>query len=218
MPFVQGTCPNCGGTLAVDNSKDAAICNYCNTPFIVEKAINQFNINNVSNMNVAHMQVNVASGKESIEEKYNACIKLINGSDWNNARRIADTMIKDFQSDYRGYWCMVLIESRNFSIRPIPTTIYDVRGHAIKVASDIPDVVWNNYRMVRELIPNQDMFKEYESQFEAFRNLFDAKGKEVQNNIENEKKQKNKEDWKGVMKLAFVCIIMLLIIFILENI
>ena len=39
MPFVQGNCPNCGGTLAVDNEKDAWVCPYCNTPFIVEKQL-----------------------------------------------------------------------------------------------------------------------------------------------------------------------------------
>lgn len=46
MPFVQAKCPNCGGMLAVDSSKDAAICQFCNTPFVVEKAINNYNITN----------------------------------------------------------------------------------------------------------------------------------------------------------------------------
>lgn len=46
MPLVKAQCPNCGSALEVDNSKDAAICSYCGTPFIVEKAINNYNINN----------------------------------------------------------------------------------------------------------------------------------------------------------------------------
>lgn len=44
MPFVQAKCPNCGGFLAVDSSKDAAVCQFCNTPFIVEKAVNNYNV------------------------------------------------------------------------------------------------------------------------------------------------------------------------------
>ena len=60
MPFVQGNCPNCGGTLAVDNTKDAWICQYCNTPFIVEKAINNYNINN----NIKAETVNIFGGVE----------------------------------------------------------------------------------------------------------------------------------------------------------
>ncbi len=46
MPFVKVQCPNCGSALEVDNSKDSAICSFCGTPFIVEKAINNYNINN----------------------------------------------------------------------------------------------------------------------------------------------------------------------------
>lgn len=43
MPFVQAKCTNCGANLEIDNSRDAYICPYCNTPFVVEKAINNYN-------------------------------------------------------------------------------------------------------------------------------------------------------------------------------
>ena len=39
MPLVNAKCTNCGGTLTVDASKEAAICDYCGSPYIVEKAI-----------------------------------------------------------------------------------------------------------------------------------------------------------------------------------
>ena len=42
MPIVQARCTNCGANLQVDNSKDAAICPYCNTAYIVERAITNF--------------------------------------------------------------------------------------------------------------------------------------------------------------------------------
>lgn len=29
MPFVQAICPECGGILEIDASKEAAICKYC---------------------------------------------------------------------------------------------------------------------------------------------------------------------------------------------
>jgi hypothetical protein len=34
--------------LEVDQSQDAAICSYCKTPFIIEKAVNIYNITNVN--------------------------------------------------------------------------------------------------------------------------------------------------------------------------
>ena len=46
MPLVAANCTNCGGVLEVDSGLEAAICKYCETPFIVEKAINNYNIAN----------------------------------------------------------------------------------------------------------------------------------------------------------------------------
>ena len=37
MPFVAAKCPQCGAQLKVNDEKDAAICEFCGTPFIVEK-------------------------------------------------------------------------------------------------------------------------------------------------------------------------------------
>ncbi len=59
--FVQAKCTNCGGALAVDNEKDAWLCPYCNTPFVVEKAINNFNITN----NIKAETVNVYGNAQS---------------------------------------------------------------------------------------------------------------------------------------------------------
>lgn len=52
MALVPAKCTNCGGALDVDPNQEAAVCKYCGTPFIVEKAINNYNINiNISNQN-----------------------------------------------------------------------------------------------------------------------------------------------------------------------
>ena len=44
MPFVEAKCQNCGGTLSVDRTKNIWICNYCQTPFIFEKSVNNHSI------------------------------------------------------------------------------------------------------------------------------------------------------------------------------
>ena len=46
MPFVQAKCPECGGVLAVDADKKAAVCQFCGEPFIVQEAINNYNTYN----------------------------------------------------------------------------------------------------------------------------------------------------------------------------
>ena len=59
MSFVQAKCPNCGGFLTVDNSKDAAVCQFCSAPFIVEKAINNYNITVNGNLSLEGATVNI---------------------------------------------------------------------------------------------------------------------------------------------------------------
>jgi len=43
MPFVPAKCTQCGANLEVDPARDAAICSACGTPFVVEKAIQNYN-------------------------------------------------------------------------------------------------------------------------------------------------------------------------------
>ncbi len=40
--LVPALCPKCGGILQVEDSQEAAVCQYCSTPFIAEKAINNY--------------------------------------------------------------------------------------------------------------------------------------------------------------------------------
>ena len=62
MPLIPLSCPNCGGNLTVESSKDAAICEFCGKPYIVKDAIVQNYINNVINIDT----VNVFAGKDYV--------------------------------------------------------------------------------------------------------------------------------------------------------
>ena len=60
MPFVEAKCTNCGAVLPVDSARDAWVCGYCGTPFIVEKAINLYSTTN----NITADTVNVYGTKD----------------------------------------------------------------------------------------------------------------------------------------------------------
>ena len=66
MPFVQAKCTNCGANLEVDNSKDAAICPYCHTPYVVEKAINNYNTTNNTFNSIHADNLNIEFEKEFV--------------------------------------------------------------------------------------------------------------------------------------------------------
>lgn len=73
MRLIPGICTQCGATLSVDKEKDAMVCPYCNTPFIVEKAIQNFN----NTYNITAQNVYIQDCKQDFEiiggvlKKYN---------------------------------------------------------------------------------------------------------------------------------------------------
>lgn len=81
MPFVPARCPSCGVQLTVDNAKEAAVCEYCNTPYIAEKAIHNYHIfgNNSFSVNSAVIHV---------PEAPSAYILLQRAAEYENANNI----------------------------------------------------------------------------------------------------------------------------------
>ena len=91
MKYVPAKCPNCGGALQVDAEKDAAICEYCKTPFVVEKAINNYNqsiqnqtINNNGTINVENVYIHNADDVD-IKNAYDLGFQAINGANYSEA-------------------------------------------------------------------------------------------------------------------------------------
>ena len=76
MPLVEAKCTKCGAALTVDDSKEAMVCQYCGEAFIVEKAINNYNITN----NIQAGVVNVYGGTSDFEIKAGELIKYTGAS------------------------------------------------------------------------------------------------------------------------------------------
>ena len=63
IKFVKAQCTNCNAPLEVDVAQSAAICPYCNMPYIVEQAVNNYNVSvNTGNMNITNAVINVSNG------------------------------------------------------------------------------------------------------------------------------------------------------------
>ncbi|MBR3357828.1 MAG: hypothetical protein IKG46_08350 [Solobacterium sp.] len=90
-------CTQCGGKLEVDPSQEAAVCPFCGTPFIVEKAINNYNTINVNN--TVHNTVHVQHGKKGI---FQSATELINNQldrEQNAALKQAELRIEQQKID-----------------------------------------------------------------------------------------------------------------------
>jgi len=62
MAMVAARCTQCGAVLQVDSSQETALCRSCDTPFITEKAINNYNINSAQ---INAHTINIHMGKDS---------------------------------------------------------------------------------------------------------------------------------------------------------
>lgn len=129
MPIVKAQCTSCGGTLDVDNSKDAAICPFCNTPYIVEKAIQQFNINNTNYIQNAVFY----NTKESEAELLKRGIKQLELNVWKDAGDTFRQMTKLYPENYKG-WLGLCIVNAN-----LPEQDYDTDSLRKNAVSQCPD-------------------------------------------------------------------------------
>ena len=113
MALVKAQCTNCGGTLDVDNTKDAAICPFCNTPYIVEKAIQQFNIHNTNYINNAVFM----NSSDTEEELLTRGIKQLELNVWEDAGETFRQVTKLYPENYKGWLglCIVAANARNHS-------------------------------------------------------------------------------------------------------
>ena len=102
MPLTKAQCTNCGGTLEIDSSKEAAVCPFCNTPYIVEKAINLYKTEN-------HIVNNVTYNGDGVvpEQKIKNAWILINDGHIDAAMKLLDEYSRINPNDYRvwvGYY------------------------------------------------------------------------------------------------------------------
>ena len=63
--LVPAICTQCGASLEVDPSQEAAVCKYCNTPFIVEKAVQNYNIQHATIEHADNVTIHTKSTAES---------------------------------------------------------------------------------------------------------------------------------------------------------
>lgn len=57
--LIPAKCTNCGANLEVDATQQAAICPFCKSAYIVEQAIQNYNINVKGNLNIENATINV---------------------------------------------------------------------------------------------------------------------------------------------------------------
>ena len=149
MPLVQAKCTNCGADLEIDNTKDAAICPYCGTAFIVEKAINNYNTTNQIHAGT----VNIYGGNSAdfvirggVLEKYNGAatevvvpnnVKTIGAYAFRNCIGITSVVLPDSVQEIPE-WAFCGCSS--LTSVTIPTSVQEIGGGAFSGCSALTSV------------------------------------------------------------------------------
>jgi len=115
MPFVAAKCTQCGGFLNVDSAQEAAVCQFCNTAFIIEQAIN--NYNTTININESGVTANTLIEYARV---------LINDGNFAKADEICDEALKRDPHDHRAHWLKLLAKLN------LPNTHENTVGIAVK--------------------------------------------------------------------------------------
>lgn len=114
MPLVSAKCTSCGATLNVDQSLDAAICPYCGTPYIVEKAINNYNTTyRVDNLKADVVNINSDGSAKARIDAGNAFIQL---KEFDNAYTAYFEAAKLTPQDFRTWWGCLRARTRDFTL------------------------------------------------------------------------------------------------------
>lgn len=96
MALISAKCTNCGANLEVDKTKDAAICPFCGSAYVVEKAINNYYTTN----NIQAASINIFG--QSADDLFRDAQTFTELEAYEEASQKYVQMMEQFPADPRG--------------------------------------------------------------------------------------------------------------------
>jgi len=104
MPLVPVKCTSCGGVLKVDQTSETAICSYCKTPFVIEKAINNYHVTN--KITAGTVNISGFDEKAALTHARNLC----KNKEFKQARNLLVKTIETCPTSGEAYLLMVMVD------------------------------------------------------------------------------------------------------------
>lgn len=152
MSLMLAKCTQCGGNLQIDNEKEAAVCPYCGSAFIVEKAIQLYKFN----ADVVKVYGGEC-GRDSEDSLYETGLKALNARNIDLAKKCFEDIKKYYPSDWRGYWGMMMCYSKENIYHYIKEVEKEYSNAYLLVNEEQKQELINDYNRVK---------KEYDKQVE----------------------------------------------------
>lgn len=161
MPFVNAKCPNCGGSLQVDNSKRAGICPFCKEAYTVEDAINNYVTNYNTNVEHLHADVVNINDEKSVDSRLHAADTFMSLGDYSSAYKVYDEVTKNHPYNYRGWWGLIRVKSSDFQKTPLSS---DEFAEMKKLYQNALSVCENPTEITRQFVAYQNRVRMSASQ------------------------------------------------------
>lgn len=104
MGFVAAKCTQCGANIKVDESKDSGICSHCNTVFVMEKVIN--NYNSIVNNNHNNRGATIV-GDNELNKLLDAAKGFKRLGQIENAYKTYMRIAQEYPQKFDGWWGLV---------------------------------------------------------------------------------------------------------------
>ncbi len=66
IKMVPASCTQCGGTVEVDAQSDKAVCPFCGTSFIVDRAINNYNVEHATIEHADNVNIDMSGSVKTV--------------------------------------------------------------------------------------------------------------------------------------------------------
>ncbi|MDR1640500.1 MAG: leucine-rich repeat domain-containing protein, partial [Clostridiales bacterium] len=146
MPLVPAICTQCGARLNVDSSSDAAICKYCGTPFVVEKAVNLYSVsaNNVYIIGGASEYEIIAGTLKNYKgSSVNVTVppeaKVLQSAVFSGMRALESATLPKSVTTLESMAFLACTKLKSVSL---PDTITEIGEKCFSSCQSLPSVVW----------------------------------------------------------------------------
>ena len=216
MPLVAAKCTSCGANLKVDSTHDAAVCPYCKTPFIVEKAIQKYE----TNVHVETLQTDVVNilDSNSADNLAKAGDSFIDLGDFKAAEGKFKSMTAEFPYDYRGWWGLVRVHTGDFTLEITDKTelsqINSFAENAQKTCSD-PKPLMDQFRPYYEKMKSvkNRLIDKYEKEKQALETAYQQVSEPLQAEIHELEQELQRENSRNPGNALVVILVIIAIAF-----
>ncbi len=150
MGLIAAKCTQCGAVLQVDDNQDAAICSHCGTPFIVEKAINNYNMSIVNNIAADNVVVSTDGFATELDKlRFHNQMKH-----WDEAKSLAARMQREYPNHSETWYESAVATSESFTVFPARQGL----DECLKYLSSLSD---DNSSLFRKVLEYWNLNEEY---------------------------------------------------------